>query len=119
MTFDQKPICKKFDEFKKFQPKAKRIPRWAWNGCSCLMKYSGTSSGAVAAFYYTSLNKSIMIYGFDFFNADRHHYGDDMVLGKIHGNSFELNYFKKLVEWKRVYDFCNYFLLVPHLREII
>lgn len=62
-------------KFRTEMPKAKPFPDLVWDD---VFKIMGThpSSGALAAYYFSKSYDRVYLYGFDCFQADRHHYGD-------------------------------------------
>lgn len=67
-----------FDRFKLAMPNAQLVPAWVWDEVSARMK-SHPSTGALAAYYFSKSYDRVYLYGFDCFQADRHHYGDDNI----------------------------------------
>lgn len=56
-------------------PEAKPFPDWAWDEVFKIMG-SHPSSGGLAAYYFSKSYDRVYLYGFDCFQASRHHYGD-------------------------------------------
>ena len=67
----------KFDRFKQDMPEAKFLPAWVWDEVIAKMK-AHPSTGALAAYYFSKSYDRVYLYGFDCFQADKHHYGDDL-----------------------------------------
>ncbi len=58
--------------------------------------YKWFSTGAIAAWQYLKEYESITIHGFDWWDREKHHYGDNQVRGSIHSPQKEFLFFKKL-----------------------
>jgi len=110
MSFNTDPKNPKFLSFKEQMPKAEMLPRWAWMGCADVMGYTGTSSGAVVAFYMALFCQKVWLYGFDFFQTQQHHYGDNVAPGNLHKGEHESAFFRKLYALGRVGFFEDYHL---------
>ena len=65
-----------FDKFKAAMAEAQLLPAWVWDDVTAKMK-AHPSTGALAAYYFSKSYDRVYLYGFDCFQADRHHYGDD------------------------------------------
>ena len=72
------------------------------------MGFSGCSSGAIAVNYLQTLYERVFIYGFDFFQGDEHHYGDNVGRGKLHKPQHELVYFMRLILEGKIIPFSDY-----------
>lgn len=68
---------KLWDAFIQKNPNAIRLPQWAWLEVSKEMGCH-PSTGALAAYYFSKSYDRVYLYGFDCFQADRHHYGDEL-----------------------------------------
>jgi hypothetical protein len=63
------------------------------------------STGAIAAYLLSKEYGQVTLYGFDWWEKrDKHHYGDNQSIGKIHKPDHELKLFLKLAEDDRVVD---------------
>jgi len=58
-----------------------------------IMKWSHPSSGAMASMYFVQRMYKVYLYGFDHFEAEKHHYGDDEEIGRKHRADLEKLYF--------------------------
>jgi hypothetical protein len=67
-----------------------------------LGKYFYPSSGLLAVTYFSDLGYDVVLYGFDFFQREKHHYCDDQPRGTNHKPTMELEAFKVLLERKKV-----------------
>lgn len=63
------------------------------------------STGAIAAFLFSTGGRQVSLYGFDWWeNRNKHHLGDDILIGPNHRPSDELNFLIKLFKEGRVRD---------------
>jgi len=81
-------------------PNACNIPEWAWDITKWMV---APSSGAVAAAYFQRDNH-VYIYGFDFFSADKHHYGDELNYC-FHNKQEEKEFFTKMILARKITPF--------------
>jgi len=88
------PLFKKLVEF---YPDLKMFPEWAWQEAFKETGYHAPSTGAVTTIYFKR-NFEVYLYGFDFFNANKHHYGDNQEIGKNHKPDLEKAFFKALLD---------------------
>ena len=95
-----------FDRFKAQMPDAKVLPAWVWDDVCKEMK-SHPSTGALATYYFSKSYDKVYLYGFDCFQADRHHYGDDNS-GCHHIAEKERAFIDKLISEGVVREFNNY-----------
>jgi hypothetical protein len=58
--------------------------------------YKWFSTGAIAAWMYLKEYGKITLYGFDWWNRQKHHYADNEVRGSLHKPEKELLFFEKL-----------------------
>ena len=99
----------KFDNFKSQMPDAQVFPAWVWDDVCAEMKVH-PSSGALAAYYFSKSYDRVYLYGFDCFQADKHHYGDDNS-GCHHKAEKERAFIDKLLDEGIVRWFNNYTIL--------
>lgn len=66
------------------------------------MGYELPSSGAFAAMHYVLAGVEVVLYGFDFFQGPRHHYGDDGERGYRHSPNYEALFFRGLMREGKV-----------------
>ena len=90
-------------------PEAKPFPVWVWDEVSKAMGCH-PSSGALAAYYFSRSYDRVYLYGFDCFQADKHHYGDDNT-GCHHKAEKERAFINKLLDGGIVRWFNNYTIL--------
>lgn len=103
--------ARKRDDFilkhlRKRYPDCEDIPEWAWDYVQTITPMIAPSSGAVVAAYYQR-DSEVYIYGFDFFLAKRHHYGNDEAYC-YHNATEEQRYFGKLLRLGKVKPFHDY-----------
>lgn len=102
-----------FDKFKVAMSDAQLLPAWVWDDVCAEMK-AHPSTGALAAYFFSKSYDRVYLYGFDCFQADRHHYGDD--LNHCHHKADkERAFVDKLISEGVVRQFNNYTYL--HDRE--
>lgn len=87
-------------------PEAKSFPDWAWDEVFKIMG-SHPSSGGLAAYYFSKSYDRVYLYGFDCFQAERHHYGDH-VDACHHNTEKERVFIDKLLSEGIVRLFNNY-----------
>lgn len=66
------------------------------------MGYSLPSSGAFAAMAFVLENWEVYLYGFDFFQSQAHHYGDEGQPSPQHSPTFEVAFFRQLLAEGRI-----------------
>jgi hypothetical protein len=61
------------------------------------------STGAIAAYLFSKEHGQVTLYGFDWWEKRaKHHYGDNLTIGRNHKPDHELKFFLKLAEEERV-----------------
>jgi len=101
-----------WDTFREKAPGAIRLPKWVWDDVGAEMK-THPSSGALAAYFFSKSYDRVYLYGFDCFQANRHHYGDDNK-GCHHKADKERAFIESLYAEGIVREFNNYTVLHDH-----
>jgi hypothetical protein len=100
-SFNRQPDNPLFLKMKGHYPDCEMFPEDVWQEVFKGTGYHAPSSGAVATTYFMRTHK-VYLYGFDFFSAERHHYGDDVPMGTNHKADMERPYFERLIKEGKV-----------------
>jgi hypothetical protein len=114
MSFSHAQDEPKFLKFKEQMPNAEKMQRSSWNIAGRMMGWTGTSSGAVAAIHFQTIYDNVYIYGFDFFQGSKHHYGDTVSAGNLHRGQHEAFMFRTLMTQGKVIPFQDYYPTPPN-----
>ena len=70
----------------------------------CMMngEYFYPSTGLLASVFFIDNDYDVILYGFDFFQKSKHHYGDNQSIGPNHSPKNELIVFNRLLKEKKV-----------------
>ncbi len=59
-------------------------------------KYQWFSTGAIATWIFLKEVPKVYLYGFDWWEREKHHYGDNEIRGLVHQPAYEKLFFEKL-----------------------